>query len=111
MTSTRLTEQQLAFFDTFGFVSFPGLLADRIDRVIEEFEAIWAANGGGHNGNGKSYTADFISGMAKTLPPMLQVMKDIGGVELPEALVKLTGDEPTTGSMVPEIKVVPELNS
>jgi flotillin len=32
--------------------------------------------------------------MAKTLPPMMQVMRDIGGIELPEALVKLGGDEP-----------------
>ena len=30
--------------------------------------------------------------MAKTLPPMMQVMKDIGGVELPESLIKLGGD-------------------
>jgi hypothetical protein len=51
MSSTRLTDQQLAFFETFGFISFPGLLADRIDRIIEEFEAIWAAHGGGHNGH------------------------------------------------------------
>jgi hypothetical protein len=26
--------------------------------------------------------------MARTLPPMMQVMKDIGGVELPETLAK-----------------------
>ena len=45
-----LTHQQLAAFRTFGFLALPGLLADRIDRIIAEFEAIWAANGGGHNG-------------------------------------------------------------
>lgn len=66
----------------------------KFDKVV-----VWE-NGG--NGNGKSNTADFISGMAKTLPPMLQVMKDIGGVELPEALVKLTGDENGTA-----VEVVP----
>lgn len=65
----------------------------KFDKVV-----VWE-NGG--NGNGKSSTADFISGMAKTLPPMLQVMKDIGGVELPEALVKLTGDE--NGTAVAEV--------
>ncbi len=42
--------------------------------------------------NGKSGAAGFLSSMANTLPPMLQVMKDIGGVELPESLIKLTGD-------------------
>jgi hypothetical protein len=50
MVSTYLTAQQLNFFETFGFLSFPGLLADRIQKIIDDFEAIWAANGGGHNG-------------------------------------------------------------
>jgi Phytanoyl-CoA dioxygenase (PhyH) len=50
MTSTRLTEQQIALFDAFGYLVFPGLLADCIDRVIEEFEAVWAGRGGGHDG-------------------------------------------------------------
>src|SRR6478672_628949 len=50
MASTGLTNQQLAFFETFGFLAFPGLLADRIQQITDEFEAIWAANGGGHNG-------------------------------------------------------------
>jgi flotillin len=31
--------------------------------------------------------------MANTLPPMLQVMKDIGGIELPETIAKISGDE------------------
>jgi len=46
----RLTEQQLSYFDTFGFLHFPGLLADRIERIIEEFENTWAMLGGGHYG-------------------------------------------------------------
>ncbi len=33
--------------------------------------------------------------MARTLPPMLQVMKDIGGVEIPETLAKLAGEGAT----------------
>lgn len=45
-----LTDQQQRFFDTFGFLRLPGLIADIIDDVIEDFEAIWAARGGGHNG-------------------------------------------------------------
>jgi hypothetical protein len=39
-------------------------------------------------------TADFISGLAKDLPPMMQVMEDIGGIELPESLIHFA-DEPT----------------
>lgn len=57
MTSTRLTEQQLAFFDLFGFLAFPGLLVDSIDQVIDAFEAVWVANGGGHNGKAHDGTA------------------------------------------------------
>jgi hypothetical protein len=50
MPILALTPEQLAFFDTFGFLSFPGLLDDRIGRILEEFEALWARQGGGHHG-------------------------------------------------------------
>ena len=50
MTSTRFTDQQMAFFNTFGFLYFPGLLADCVDKIINEFEAVWTAHGGGHHG-------------------------------------------------------------
>jgi flotillin len=68
-------------------------LADASARAISniKFDKIVVWEGGGQNG--RSSTADFLSGMAKTMPPMLQVMRDIGGVELPEALVKLGTDE------------------
>ena len=39
-TTQRLSDHQLSFFDTFGFLYFPGLLLDRIDRITEEFEKI-----------------------------------------------------------------------
>jgi hypothetical protein len=32
--------------------------------------------------------------MSRTLPPMMQVLKDIGGVEFPESIVNLGKDEP-----------------
>ncbi len=50
MSSDRLSEQQMAFFDTFGYLAFPGLLVDRIDEIIYAFETVWAAHGGGHHG-------------------------------------------------------------
>lgn len=50
MSNYRLSKEQLSFFNTFGFLSFPGLLNDRITRIIEEFEVLWAAQGGGHFG-------------------------------------------------------------
>jgi hypothetical protein len=62
---TRLTPQQLAFFDTFGYLFFPGLLADRIDQISAGFEAVWAAHGGGaggrpHDGAVHSILAQFM---------------------------------------------------
>ena len=45
-----LSDQQVAFFKTFGYLGFPGLLKDRIDEIIREFEAIFAKRGGGHSG-------------------------------------------------------------
>ncbi len=55
----------------------------KFDKVI-----VWE-NGGA---NGKSNTASFLHNMASTMPPMMQVLRDIGGVELPEALIKLGGE-------------------
>lgn len=67
-------------------------LAEASSRAISniKFDKIVVWENGGKNG--RSNTADFLSGMAKTLPPMMQVMRDIGGVELPESLVKFASD-------------------
>ena len=46
----KLTKHQLAFFDTFGYLAFPGLFADEIEAITEAFESVWAARGGGHYG-------------------------------------------------------------
>jgi len=35
-----LTEQQLAFIETFGYLHFPGLLKDDAEQIIEAFEYI-----------------------------------------------------------------------
>ena len=50
MSDPILSPQQIAQFRTFGFLAFPGLLKDRIDEIIREFEAIFAKRGGGHAG-------------------------------------------------------------
>ena len=46
----KLSPQQHSFFDNFGFLAFPGLLADRIEEITEAFEELWSARGGGHHG-------------------------------------------------------------
>jgi flotillin len=61
----------------------------KFDKII-----VWE-NGGA---NGRSNTADFLHKMAGTLPPMLQVMRDIGGVEIPESLAKLVGEDSKVAS-------------
>lgn len=73
----------LEHLDNLAEASAKAISNIKFDKVV-----VWE-NGGA---NGRSSTADFLSGMAKTLPPMMQVMKDIGGVELPASLVKFTGE-------------------
>ena len=50
----------------------------KFDKVV-----VW--EGGGNNGhaNGTSSTTNFLQSMAHSMPPMMQIMKDIGGVETP----------------------------
>ena len=69
----------LEHLDNLAETSAKAISNIKFDKVI-----VW------ENGSGKeSSTAGFLQNMAHTLPPMLQVMKDIGGVELPETLIKL----------------------
>src|SRR6266496_821023 len=48
--AAKLTDQQMAFYNVFGYLHFPGLLSDCIDTVIDEFEGVFVRQGGGHNG-------------------------------------------------------------
>lgn len=59
----------------------------KFDKVI-----VW--ENGGANGNGA--TANFLQNMAKTLPPMMQIMQDVGGVKMPEYFGRMTKEEPAT---------------
>jgi hypothetical protein len=56
----QLTEQQVAYFRTFGFLKFPGLFAEEIGSIFDAFDDIWKAHGGGHDGkphDGKARSA------------------------------------------------------
>ncbi|MEM8883962.1 MAG: SPFH domain-containing protein [Planctomycetota bacterium] len=55
----------------------------KFDKVV-----VWD---GGSDGNGSNATANFLRGLGGTLPPMLQMMRDVGGVEMPEYFGKLKG--------------------
>jgi flotillin len=74
----------LEHLDNLAEASSKAISNIKFDKIV-----VWE-NGGGQD---RSNTADFLSGMARTLPPMMQVMKDIGGVELPESLIRFN-EEP-----------------
>ena len=58
-TVQKLSQHQLDFFDTFGYLAFPGLLNDCIDKIIEEFEDVWAKSGRTHDGVKRSALVPF----------------------------------------------------
>lgn len=76
----------LEHLDTLAESSAKAISNIKFDKII-----VWE-NGGQ---NGRSSTADFLHKMAGTLPPMMQVMRDIGGIEIPESLAKLAGEGDT----------------
>ncbi|MCC6446431.1 MAG: phytanoyl-CoA dioxygenase family protein [Armatimonadetes bacterium] len=62
---SRLTDRQIRFFRTFGYLGFPGLLSDCIEEITGEFEKVWADRGGGHynrphEGKARSCIVPFI---------------------------------------------------
>jgi flotillin len=61
----------------------------KFDKVI-----VWE---NGSNNGSTSNTANFLQSLARSMPPMMQVLKDIGGVEVPEYLGRLT-PEPHVGN-------------
>jgi flotillin len=82
----------LEHLDTLAESSAKAISNIKFDKII-----VWE-NGGE---NGRSSTANFLHKMAGTLPPMMQVMRDIGGIEIPESLAKLAGNIETTEPVEP----------
>lgn len=74
----------LEHLDTLAHTAAQAIANIKFDKVI-----VWE---GGANGNGTGNTAGFLQSMARSMPPMMQIMKDIGGVELPEFIAKLNPD-------------------
>lgn len=69
----------LEHLDTLAETSAKAISNIKFDKVV-----VWEGGGSGSSG-----AANFLQSMAKTLPPMMQVMRDIGGVELPGFVGKL----------------------
>jgi len=70
-----LSNQQINFFHLFGYLSFSGLMADCIEEITREFEAVWEHHGGGqdgrpHEGTARSCLVPFID-QSERLSPLL----------------------------------------
>jgi len=69
----------------------------KFDKVI-----VWDNGQNGKDGaGGGNAAANFLRGLGYSLPPMLQIMKDIGGVEMPEYFGRLLNGEEPEKSIVP----------
>ena len=68
-------------------------LAEQSSKAIQNIKfdkiTVWD-NGIGEDG--KTSTGRFLQGLAGSLPPVLHMMRDIAGVQMPEALGKIIGD-------------------
>ncbi len=70
----------LEHLDTLAHTAAQAISNIKFDKVI-----VW------ENGqNGQSATAGFLQGLARSLPPMMQILKDVGGVELPEYIARFS---------------------
>ena len=92
--------------------AFQMLMLEHFDNLVEasskaisniKFDKIIVWDGGAKEG-GQSATSNFLQSMAKTLPPMMQVMKDVGGIEFPDTLATIAGvpAEPEARTTKPE---------
>jgi len=85
--------------------AFQLLMLEHLDKLVDssakaisniKFDKVVVWENGQQNGTNN--TANFLQNMARTMPPMMQVLKEIGGVELPESLIKFTDAEQLAAS-------------
>jgi flotillin len=90
--------------------AFKMLMLEHFDHLVEasskaisniKFDKVVVWEGGGQNGT--SSTANWLHNMARTLPPMMQVMKDVGGIEFPETFVDLADKKPDAAEKKPSV--------
>ncbi len=74
----------LEHIDTLAQTAAQAISNIKFDKVV-----VWDGPGANGHGHG-SQTANFLQSMARVMPPMMQVMKDIGGVEMPEYLARFS---------------------
>lgn len=74
-TQQAFQMMMLEHFDNLVDASAKAISNIKFDKVV-----VWDSP----NAKGGSSTSNWLSNMAQTLPPMMEVMKDIGGIELPK---------------------------
>ncbi len=86
--------------------AFQMLMLEHLDHLAEtaakaianiKFDKVIVWDGGANGGAGPNGVAGFVRNMAGALPPLMQIMKDIGGVEMPEYFGRLA-EQPDPGS-------------
>jgi flotillin len=74
--------------DTLAETSAKAISNIKFDKIV-----VWDSGSGG-----KSATSGFLQSMANTLPPMMNVLRDIAGVELPGYLGKMEDGDGTSAA-------------
>ncbi len=59
----------------------------KFDKVV-----VWSGNGGPHADGASSGPARFVQDLAAVFPPVMEVMKEIGGVQLPDSVMRFVPD-------------------
>jgi flotillin len=87
--------------------AFQLLMLEHLDHLAEtaakaisniKFDKVIVWENGAQNGH--SATSGFLQSFARSLPPMMQIMKDIGGVEVPEYLARFSPENGAVPSAV-----------
>lgn len=60
MSSFTLTDHQKTFFETFGYLVFPGLMSDCIDELTQAFHEVFERRGLTHGGQERTAMIRFI---------------------------------------------------
>lgn len=94
----------LEHFDNLVEASAAAISNIKFDKIV-----VWDS---GASGDGSTATANWLQNMAKTLPPMLNVMKSIGGIDFPDTLMNIPGmTEKTTEKKAEEKEPEPQKQS
>ncbi len=84
-----LTFDHLDHLDHLAETSSQALSNIKFDKVT-----VW------DSGNGNGGTAGFLQSLGRSLPPILDVMRNLGGVQLPDFFGKLVEEEQEDGARV-----------